>query len=42
MAPLIQWTLTWQTLGQTPRDGKDQGGLKCFSPWVRKGSDMSW
>ena len=26
MEPLIQWTWTWQTLGQTPGDGEDQGG----------------
>ena len=28
-------------LGQTPRDGKGQGGLACCSPWGLKGSDMT-
>ena len=28
-------------LGQTLADGKEQGGLACYSPWGRKESDMT-
>ena len=29
-------------LGRTPRDGEEQGGPACCSPWGRKESDMTW
>ena len=29
-------------LGQTPGDGRGQGGLACCSPWGHKESDMTW
>ena len=29
-------------LGQTPRDGEEQGSLACYSPWGREELDMTW
>ena len=29
-------------LGQTPGDGKGQGGPACFSLWGHKESDTTW
>ena len=39
MTSLMQWTWTWQTLG----DGEGQWGLVCCSPWGLQESDtMGW
>ena len=29
-------------LGQTPRDGRGQGGLVCCSLWGHEDLDMTW
>ena len=38
----ISWHLQFSELGQTPGDGKGQGGLGCCSPWGHKELDTTW